>query len=172
MSLNEADPNAATSQPWIAIAIDQLVEGSIGPQDAVEPPRPKPDPPLSPTYSRNAVLPAVLLVGAASVFVIQGSLRSALAEAWIGESSLVSLERAVAVEPDYALAWLRLGVRQSRDVESDSALASLQEAVKRAPGASSPRIALALELERVGRFDEAEDALLSAAASEAGFRPR
>lgn len=31
---------------------------------------------------------------------------------------------------------------------------------------------MALELERVGRFDEAESALLSAAASEAGFRPR
>src|SRR5690606_22261088 len=32
--------------------------------------------------------------------------------------------------------------------------------------------ALALELERGGRFDEAERALLSAAASDVGFRPR
>ena len=114
----------------------------------------------------------MLFVGAAAVFVVQGSLRSALAEAWIGESSLVSLERAVAVVPDRSLAWLRLGVRQSRDGESDSAVPSLQKAVEHAPGASLPRMALALELERVGRFDEAESALLSAADAEAGFRPR
>jgi len=172
LSRHEADPNAPTSQPWIAVAVDELVEGAIGPQDAVEPPRPKPDPPPSPTYSRYAVLPAVLFVGAASLFVIQSSLRTALAEAWIGESSLVSLERAVAVVPSRSLAWLRLGVRQSRDGESERAVASLEKAVERAPGASAPRIALALEQERVGRFDEAESSLLSAAAAEAGFRPR
>ncbi|MDA1234756.1 MAG: hypothetical protein O3A53_08135 [Acidobacteria bacterium] len=115
MSRHEQDPNASTSQPWIAIAVDELVEGAIGPQEAVEPPRPKPDAPPSPTYSRYAVLPAVVLVAAASVFVVQSSLRSALTEAWIGESSLVSLERAVATVPDRSLAWLRLGLRQSRD---------------------------------------------------------
>jgi tetratricopeptide (TPR) repeat protein len=168
---HEADPNAPASQPWIAIAIDELVEGAIGPQEAVEPPRPKPPPP-PPTYPRNVVLPAVLLVAAAAFFVIQDSLLSALTEAWIGESSLVSLRRAVVAAPDHSLAWLRLGVRQSRDGEADSAVARLQKAVDLAPNASSPRIALALELERRGRFDEAEDALLSAAALEAGFRPR
>jgi tetratricopeptide (TPR) repeat protein len=171
-SRREADPNAPASQPWIAVSVDELIEGAIGPQAAVEPPRPKPAAPPSPTYSRYAVLPAVLFVGAASIFVIQGSLRSALAEAWIGESSLVSLKRAVAAMPDRSLAWLRLGMRQSRDGESDSALRSLQMSVEGAPTASSPRIALALELERVGRFDEAESELLKAAASEAGFRPR
>ncbi len=154
------------------MALDELIEGAIGPRDAVEPPRPKPEPPPSPTYSPYVVLPAVLLVAAAAVFVVQSSLRSALAEAWIGESSLVTLERAVAAAPDRSLAWLRLGLRQSRDGRSDSAVASLEKAVERTPTAASPRIALALELERVGRFDEAESALLSAAASEAGFRPR
>ncbi len=172
MSRHEEDPNAPVSQPWIAIAVDELIEGAIGPQDAVEPPRPKPDPPPSPTYSLYAVLPTVLFVAAATVFVVQSSLRSALTEAWIGESSLVSLQRAVAAAPDRSLAWLRLGLRQSRDGESDSAVPSLEKAVELAPRASSPRIALALELERVGRLDEAERALLSAAAAEAGFRPR
>jgi tetratricopeptide (TPR) repeat protein len=172
LSRHEADPSAPTSQPWIAIAVEELIEGAIGPQDAVEPPRPKPDPPPAPAYSRYVVLPAVLFVAAAAAFVVQVSLRSALAEAWIGESSLISLERAVAAAPDRSLAWLRLGVRQSRDGESGSAVASLEKAVEGAPAVSLPRIALALELERVGRFDEAESALLSAAASEAGFRPR
>ncbi len=149
-----------------------MVEGAVGPQEAVEPPRPKPQPPRPLTYPRNAVLPVLLLAAAAAVFVIQNSVRSALAEAWIGESSIVALKRAVVAAPDHYLAWLRLGVRQSRDGEADSAVASLQEAVDLAPNASSPRIALALELERTGRIDEAEDALLSAAALEAGFRPR
>lgn len=172
MSRPEADPNATTSQPWIAVAVDPLVEGAVGPRDAVEPPRPKPDPPPPPAYSSSVVLPAVVLVAAAALFVVQSSLRSALAEAWIGESSLASLERAVAAAPGQSLAWLRLGVRQSRDGQPGSALASLEKAVERAPGASPPRIALALELERAGRFGEAENALLGAAAAEAGFRPR
>lgn len=117
-------------------------------------------------------MPVVLLVAAAAIFVIQHSLLSALAESWIGESSLISLERAVAVAPDRSLAWLRLGMRQSRDGEADRAVASLQKAVDLAPNASSPRIALALELERRERFDEAENALLGAVALEPGFRPR
>ena len=172
LSRPEANPNAPPAQPWIAISVEELIEGAAGPKPAVEPPRPKPAPPPPASYSRIAVLPAALLVGAAAVFVIQSSVRSTLAEAWVGESSLVSLQRAVAVVPDHSLAWLRLGVRQSREGESGSAVASLQNAVERAPGASSPRIALALELERLGRFDEAESALLGAAEAEAGFSPR
>ena len=172
MSRHEQGPKPPTSQSWVAIVIDDLVEGAIGPQPAVEPPRPKPDPPPAPTYSPYIVLPTVLFVVAAAAFVVQSSLRSALAEAWIGESSLVSLERAVAAAPYASLAWLRLGVRQSRDGQPARAIPSLQKAVETAPGAASPQIALAFELERVGRMEEAESALLSAAASEAGFRPR
>src|SRR5690606_9676691 len=117
-------------------------------------PRPKPAAPPLPAYSSRAVLPVVVIVVAAALFIVQSSLRSALAEAWIGESSLTSLERAVAVAPERPLAWMRLGIRQSRDGDSGSALASLETAVERAPSSSPPRIRLALELERERRFDD------------------
>lgn len=117
-------------------------------------------------------MPTILLAVAAAVFVIQDSVLSAFAEAWVRESSIVSLERAVVAAPDHSLAWLRLGARQSRDGEADSAIASLRKAASLTPNSSSPRIALALELERKERFDDAEEVLLRAAALEAGFRPR
>lgn len=161
-----------SNEPWVAVAIDALIEGAKRPQAAVSAPRAKPEPPLPRHYPHVFVLPVVMLASLAAIFLFQGAIRSALSESWIAGGTMASLERATVIASNNPLAWLRLGLRQSKDGDAVTAAMSLEQVVHLSPSNSSSRIALGLELERAGRLAEAEKALLDAAAVHNGFAPR
>lgn len=162
----------ATQEPWVALPLEELTQGAKPPTDEISPPRPKPGPPSAPQYPSFLVVPIVLLVGAAALFVIQSSVRTTLTQSWIADPSISSLETATTIASNNALGWLRLGLTQANEGSADEAESSLRRAIALSPSDSTPRVALGLALERSGRFDDAELAFLDAANVDAGFAVR
>ncbi len=167
-----AGQEQASQEPWVALALEELTQGAKGPQDAVEPPRSKPNPPPPTAYPLWAVLPTALLVGVAVVFVCQSAIRTTLSQSWIGNPSLSSLERATAISSNNSLGWYRLGLKQANEGAAGAAQRSFRMAADLAPSDSATRIALGLEFERAGQFHEAERTLLDGSVVDAGFGVR
>jgi tetratricopeptide (TPR) repeat protein len=164
--------NKPAPEPWVALALEELIQGAKGPQAEVDPPRSSPALPRPTNFPKALIIPISAAVCVLALFVCQSAIRTTLSDHWIADSSIPSLEKATSFVADNALGWFRLGVAQSKQGASESAEHSLRQAAALAPSDSSSRIALGLELERVGRPDDAERALLEAAEVDAGFGVR
>ena len=68
------------------------------------------------------------------------------------------LRRALAEEPQIALAWQRLGLVQAAAGELDGAVAALRRATRISPGSAAPWENLGLALSALGRWPEASSA--------------
>jgi len=85
-------------------------------------------------------------------------LQRAVAYAATGDSAhaIEELERALAVDPDYAQAHLRLGVELAKLERHDEALAHYGQAVRLSPESALAHNNLGFELARRGRWQEAQ----------------
>ena len=79
------------------------------------------------------------------------------------EEALRNLEIATVVAPDWAPAWVNLGVTYGRLGNQDAAFDAYQRALTAEPGNSSALINLSKLYQAQGRFEESETALLAAA---------
>lgn len=148
------------------------IEQYAGTARKVPPPRPKPT--AQPLRLKNGVT-AYLIAACTLALCIYGSIESArrlAAENSIAFPSEGSLERAAELTPRNGVAWLRLGQLGARRGEDPELLIGrLRRAVELEPYSSEARIALALQLDRRGDFDESERQLLLAAELDRGFSP-
>ncbi len=142
-------------------------------QSPVAAPRPKPDPRRAP--QRRSPASALLAVGVLLVCVlgvVSGGRRLA-GEAWIGDPSRASLERATAWLPDNPAGWMKLAALAAReDGEPGAAIDPLGRLIELRPEDSAARVEMALALESVGNLGETEQRLLEAAEIDPGFAPR
>ena len=148
------------------IELQSVARGNPITAGPLNPPRPKPEPPVRPRSNGLAgwVLIAVSLI--AVVYGFQSAGRRAAAELLTRDGSPDKLALAVKIDPANALAWRRVARTQANGVEA------LRKAAELLPGESEPLIDLALELEAQQDFAGVEQALQQAAAVDPGFLPR
>ena len=135
--------------------------------------RPNREKPASPSrWIRNG--PAVFLIFAVVAvgcgLGIYGSLRRAVAETWIANPTLESLERAVRLTPTNGAGWVSLGRALAHGGgDEERALEAIRKGVALGPYNPEAWIRLALQVESRGDANAAEQHLLKAFSVDKGF---
>ena len=144
-----------------------------GPSQAARPPRLKPSPPEAPQPSRRHSLWLLAVIIVAGAYLAQDNFRRVAAEILLANPTDRGLDLAVALAPSHPQTWrTRAEWLDRRDSDTGAAAADLAKAVAAAPNDHRLRIELALQLERLGRLDDAEARFREAAAASPGFEPR
>jgi hypothetical protein len=137
------------------------------------PPRAKPEPPR--LRNERPLAGAVVVFGlvVASAFAAQAAVRRSLAAYWTSWSGSSAVTKALLADPSNPVALRRQAfLAAQRSGDPGDAVPALRQAVTYAPFDLTPRLELAVSLQASGNTDEAERALLEAAALDSGYRPR
>lgn len=136
----------------------------------VRPNRERPASPSRRIRNRPAVLLIFAVVAGGCGLGIYGSVRRAVAESWIANPTLESLEKAVRLTPMNGAGWVGLGrALAHRGGDEERALEAIRKGVALGPYNPEAWIHLALQVESRGDVNTAEQHLLKAFSVDKGF---